>query len=245
MFPLIRNGLNFVAQGSYDRSPFAFKESWHRTFFCAGACLVILVLSTICALLITDPLLASGLMDHVYQPKGVIGGVVMCLVMYTVRDFLLAYHADIVMNQRIAQANDWLSNGTYLIRSAKGEVSHNMGQALMLTSRAKDSDDGLHVSCIALVDDEPMLITVRFDNVCMVTGHGYNEPDKIRSMLESAAGEWRYEVAKNLGITFGKPDAADATPTAQPARQRQRQAANTGPLSTPGSLSLSGVGAKH
>ena len=245
MFPIITNALNFVRQGSFDRSIFAFKATWNRTYFCAVVCLVMLVLSTLCALLIADPLLASGLLDHVYQPKGIIVGVVLCLVMYTVRDFLVAYHSDIVMNQRIAQANNWLRYGSYVVRTSAGTQTCSMGQALMLASRAKDSEDGLHVSCIVVADGVPTLVTVRVDSACTVIGEGIIDEDQIRSMLEDAAGEWRYDVAEQIGLTFGKHAPMGATPDDKPERPARRTEKHSGPLSTPGSLSLTGSGAKH
>jgi len=246
MFPILRNDLNFVPLGSYDRSPFAFKETWNRTAFCAVVCLVMLVLSTICATLLTDPILASGLLDHVYQPKGIIFGVVLCLVIYTVRDFLVAYHADIVMNLRIAQANHWMSNGSYVINTTDGISSFSMGQALMLTSRAKDSEDGLHVTCIVVVEGSPRLITACVDSACLVIGNAYDDIDKIRSMLDHATGEWRYEVAAVIGITFGKHDVEATGMTGKPARTPTKKATQSGPLSTPGALKdLSVHASKH
>lgn len=245
MLPNIRNAMNFVEHASLDRSPFAFTQTWNRTIISGAICLAILVLSITCALLFMDPLMASGLMDNVYKPEGVVAGVVVCLVTYTVRDFLLAYRTDIVMNQRIAQANHWLSYGTYLIKSANGTESFGIGQALMLTSRAVDSPEGLHIICLALVDGTPLLIKARFDNACVVHGKGFNDTNTIRSMLEEAAGEWRYTVAEQIGIQFG-PEATPSTEqAATPLRMRQRQQTGSGPLSTAGSLNLGNKVAQH
>lgn len=244
MFPKINNHLNFVPHGSLDRSPFAFKETWNRTYFCGAVSLVLLVMSTICARLFTDPILASGLLDHVYQPKWIIVGVVLCLAMYTIRDFLIAYQNDIVMNQRVAQANHWLSSGTYVIRTATGEQSFCMGKVLMLTSRVKDTEEGLQVVCIVIAEGVPTLVKARVDNTCAVIGNGFNDADQIRSMLECAAGEWRYEVAEQIGISFCKQDPAATGLNEKPVRQPKREKV-TGPLSTPGSLTLNGSAAKH
>jgi hypothetical protein len=186
-----------------------------------------------------EPLLATGLFDHIYKPEAVVGAVVVCLLMYTVRDFLISFRADIVMNLRIAQANQWLSYGSFLSADHNDDQPISMGQMLLITSRAKDGEDGLQVACLATLRGEPVLITAKFDSSCMVQGIGYREPDQIRSMLEEAAGKWRYNVAEGVGIEFGPnaPGSLMGTPERGLPRKERKE---PGPLSTPNSLALAG-----
>jgi hypothetical protein len=239
MISNIRNALNYVENGSFDRSPFTFKQTWMRTTISGAVCLIILLLSTTCAIHYMEPLLASGLFDHIYKPEAVVGAVVVCLLMYTVRDFLISYRADIVMNLRIAQANHWLSYGSFLNFDQNDDEPVSMGQMLLITSRAKDREDGLHVACLATLKGEPVLITAKFDSGCMILGVGYRTPEQIRSMLDEAAGKWRYNVAEGVGIEFGPDPTGNHIASAEHSQSRNLSQV-PGPLSTPNSLSLAG-----
>lgn len=115
-----------------------------------------------------------------------------------------------------------------------------MGQMLLITSRAKDTEDGLNVACLSTLKGEPVLITAKFDSSCMIQGIGYREPDQIRNMLEEAAGKWRYNVAEGIGIEFG-PNTPLSLMAIPEQVQSRKEGKEPGPLSTPNSLSLAGA----
>lgn len=242
-FPTIRRAINFVAEGSYDRTLFSFAPMWSRTIVSGAISLGMLSLSSVCAFLLRDPLVAGNWAATVPFLDWIVLGTSLSLVTYTVRDFLASYRADIELNAKLAIANHWLSFGEYLMRNSKGQSEqHNFADSLMISSRAFESEQGLHILCLIREGDMPVLVSCRVSNESMVIGKGESNPILIRRMLNVAAGEWHYCAADALGISY---EPADSAPAATTTRRRSSAAPAASHLGEAGSLSHLGASSKQ
>lgn len=234
MFQPIRNALNYVEGGSYDRALFSFSNPWNRTIWSSLICLAILFLSAYCIHLLRDPLRAGDWYATNAHFEWAALLVVASLVSLTIRDSLSSFRQDIEQNIMIDRANHWLSSGTFSLQDADGVTAeHCIGDMPLISTRAVLAINAIRVYCLTRHNDKPLMVCCEVDNGCAVTGVGEARISVIRRMLNEAAGDLCYNVADSLGIDY-EPGAEE--PQKAPRAARNNSSPRTGALSSPGSL---------